>query len=251
MSHNLLIASLCQDKLASWKQGLSDFISTISITNSLDILREDVLRVKPQAVLLDYELIGLKDSNDIFSLRKLCEETNIIIVGNISEDLEWEFLKAGIRGCCQSDTEPKLLKQLVLAVQGGELWIRRSLTSRLVEELGKTTFKNKTYQQNLVILNKLTQREYDIAFRVSNGESNKLIALACNITERTVKAHLTEIFIKLGVTDRLNLALFLVANNRVDRADLNIPVNVKSLINKTRLIPTSWKQPQPSAYVSA
>lgn len=251
MSNNLLIASLCQDKLASWKQGLSDFISTTSITNSLDILREDVLRVKPQAVLLDYELIGLKDSNDIFSLRKLCEETNIIIVGNISEDLEWEFLKAGIRGCCQSNTEPKLLKQLVLAVQGGELWIRRSLTSRLVEELGKTTFKNKAYQQNLVILNKLTQREYDIAFRVSNGESNKLIALACNITERTVKAHLTEIFIKLGVTDRLNLALFLVANNRVDRADLNIPVNVKSLINKTRLIPTSWKQPQPSAFVSA
>lgn len=251
MSNNLLIASLCHDKLASWKQGLNGFISTTSITNKLDILREDVVRVKPQAVLLDYELIGLEDSNDIFSLRRLCEVTNIIIVGNISEDLEWEFLKAGIRGCCQSDTEPKLLKQVVLAVQGGELWIRRSLTSRLVEELGKSTFKNKAYQQNLVMLNRLTQREYDIAVRVGSGESNKLIATACKITERTVKAHLTEIFIKLGVTDRLNLALFLVANNSGGRADLNIPMNDQSHINKTKSIPPVWKKSQPSAYISA
>ena len=220
MSNNLFIASLCQNKLAIWRQGLSDFISTASISNKLDILREEVVRVKPQVVLLDYGLIEPEDSNDIISLRELCEEANIIIVGNISEDLEWEFLKAGIRGCCQSDTEPKLLKQVVMAVQGGELWIRRSLTSRLVEELGKSTFKNKTYQQNLAIINKLTQREYDIAVRVGNGDSNKLIAQACTITERTVKAHLTEIFIKLGVTDRLNLALFLVANNRGGAAQI-------------------------------
>lgn len=250
MNNNLLIASLCQNKLASWKQILNGFISTATITNRLDILREEVIRVKPQAVLLDYELIGLQDSNDIFSLRRLCDEANIIIVGNISEDLEWEFLKAGIRGCCQSDTEPKLLKQVVMAVQGGELWIRRSLTSRLVEELGKTTFKNKSYQQNLVMLNRLTQREYDIAVRVGNGESNKLIALACNITERTVKAHLTEIFIKLGVTDRLNLALFLVANNRGGRADLNIPFNDQSLIHKVQSTPV-WQKTQHSAYISA
>ena len=250
MSNNLLIASLCQVKLASWKQGLNDFISTASITNKLDMLREDILRTKPHAVLLDYELIGLEDSNDIISLRRLCEETNIIIVGNISEDLEWEFLKAGIRGCCQSDTEPTLLKQVVMAVQGGELWIRRSLTSRLVKELNKTTFKNKTYQHNLSMLNRLTQREYDIAVRVGNGESNKLIALACKITERTVKAHLTEIFIKLAVTDRLNLALFLVANNRGGRADLNIPFNDQSLTHKIKSAPV-WQNSQQPAYISA
>lgn len=250
MSNNLLIASLYQDKLASWKNGLNDFVSITLITDKLDILRESVVRVKPQAVLLDYELIGLADSNDIVSLRKLCEETNIIVIGNISEDLEWEFLKAGIRGCCRSDTEPKLLKQVVLAVQGGELWIRRSLTSRLVEELGKSTFKNKSYQQNLVILNKLTHREYDIAVRIANGESNKLIALECKITERTVKAHLTEIFIKLGVTDRLNLALFLVANNKSGRADLNIPLTDQSVTHKANAIPI-WKKTRASALISA
>jgi two-component system NarL family response regulator len=99
-------------------------------------------------------------------------------------------------------------------VQQGELWIRRTLTCRLIDELGKTSAKNKAYRTSLGMLNKLTQREYDIAVRVGNGESNKQIANACAITERTVKAHLTEVFLKLGVTDRLNLALVLSADER-------------------------------------
>ena len=66
----------------------------------------------------------------------------------------------------------------------------------------------------LGLLNKLTHREYDIAVRVGNGENNKQIAKSCGITERTVKAHLTEVFQKLGVTDRLNLALVLSADDR-------------------------------------
>jgi two-component system nitrate/nitrite response regulator NarL len=107
-----------------------------------------------------------------------------------------------------------LLSQVVMAVHQDELWMRRTLTRRLVDELGKSTSKNMAYRAALSSLNKLTQREYNIAVRVGNGESNKQIAQACAITERTVKAHLTEIFLKLGVNDRLNLALVLSANNR-------------------------------------
>ncbi|MCG6933004.1 MAG: response regulator transcription factor, partial [Gallionella sp.] len=122
--------------------------------------------------------------------------------------------KAGVRGCCPNDLKPQDLKQVVLTVQQGELWIRRRLTSRLVDELGKTTSKNKAYRSQFGLLNHLTQREFDIALRVSKGESNKQIAQECSITERTVKAHLTEVFQKLGVTDRLNLALFMSADIR-------------------------------------
>jgi DNA-binding NarL/FixJ family response regulator len=111
-----------------------------------------------------------------------------------------------------------------MAVHEGELWIRRTLTCRLIDELGRSTAKNKAYRESLGHLNKLTQREYDIAVRVGNGESNKLIANACGITERTVKAHLTEVFQKLGVSDRLNLALVLSAEERSSmRADSSVP----------------------------
>ena len=170
------------------------------------------MQIKPEVMLLDYDLLR---SNGFSSLSSICAETKIIIVGcDISEEMEWQLLKAGVRGCCRNDVDPKFLKQVVMAVHDGELWIRRTLTCRLIDELGRTSAKNKAYRDSLGQLNKLTQREYDIAERVGSGESNKLIAKACGITERTVKAHLTEVFHKLGVSDRLNLALVLSAEER-------------------------------------
>ena len=56
-------------------------------------------------------------------------------------------------------------------------------------------------------LNDLTQREQEITSRISKGLSNKEIAKQCGITERTVKAHLTKIFKKSGVSDRVSLAI--------------------------------------------
>ncbi len=53
----------------------------------------------------------------------------------------------------------------------------------------------------------LTQREVEVALLAANGASNSAIALQCNISERTVKAHLGAVFIKLNITDRLQLAL--------------------------------------------
>jgi DNA-binding NarL/FixJ family response regulator len=53
----------------------------------------------------------------------------------------------------------------------------------------------------------LTQREVEIAVLAANGASNSLIASQCNISERTVKAHLSAVFSKLNITDRLQLAL--------------------------------------------
>ena len=210
MHSHLIIASSYQDRLASWKRGLADFASTTLMIERFDTFGDDVVRIKPQVLLLDFDLLLLSGSTGIAGLRRLCTETKAIVMNSgISEEMEWELLKAGVRGCCRSDIEPKFLNQVVRAVQDGELWIRRTLTCRLIDELGKTTTKNKAYRATLGLFNKLTQREYDIAVRVGNGESNKQIALACDITERTVKAHLTEIYLKLGVTDRLNLALAL------------------------------------------
>ena len=227
----LILASSDQDRLNSWKQGLSDFSSTSmiidrSIIDRLDMLRNEVLRIKPVVLLLDYDLLDGNAANGAASLRRLCSEAKTIIMsGDILENLEWELVKAGVRGCCNIDIPPKFLKQAVTAVQNGELWIRRSLACRLIDELGKTTSKNKAYRATLGLLNKLTQREYDIAVRVGNGENNKQIAQACGITERTVKAHLTEIFQKLEVSDRVNLALVLSSDFAGSMVDLDISLN--------------------------
>lgn len=224
---NLIVASSYQERLAAWKQGLDGFAGTtlikdILITDGLDTLRDGVARIKPQVLMLDFDLLGLDGLQVVVNLRRLCAESKIIIMASdIPEDLEWELVKAGMCGCCKTNIEPNHLAQVVSAVQNGELWIRRTLTGRLIDELGKTSSKIKTFHATLGLLNKLTQREYDIALRVGEGENNKQIAQACNITERTVKSHLTEIFLKLNVNDRLNLALVLAADNRIACAKMD------------------------------
>ena len=96
----------------------------------------------------------------------------------------------------------------MMAVQQGELWIRRSLSWHLLNELVTITQeKNRIKQAVGELLANLTRREYEIATLVGNGETNKQIARRLDITERTVKAHLTEVFRKLDVADRLKLAL--------------------------------------------
>ena len=63
-------------------------------------------------------------------------------------------------------------------------------------------------------LAELTRREREIAELIGNGESNKQIARTLMITERTVKAHLTEIFRKVGLADRLRLALLMLQTSK-------------------------------------
>jgi DNA-binding NarL/FixJ family response regulator len=212
MMNILMIASSSQDRLVSWKQQLNGFVSTTLAIENLDTLGENVIQFKPKVTLLDCDLLG---PDDVANLSRISAQTNIIIIGhNISEETEWRLLKAGIRGCCKNDADPELLKQIVMTVHNGELWIRRTLTCRLIDELSTKKAANMPYQVSLGMLSKLTQREYDIAERVGSGDSNKIIAKACGITERTVKAHLTEVFLKLGVSDRLNLALVLSSDKR-------------------------------------
>lgn len=223
--NELILASTSSSLLASWKQGLGGFsITTLikdkSLANKLESIREEILKINPQILLLDIEMLGLNGSFSLATLRRICTETKVIILtGDITEQMEWELVKSGMRGCCKRNADARLLRQVVEEVRVGGLWIRRALTSKLIDELGKASLKIKTYRATLGLLNKLTQREYDIAIRVGNGECNKGIAQACGITERTVKAHLTEIFQKLGVSDRLNLALVLAADNRISCAN--------------------------------
>lgn len=226
MTNKSIIACSCQSSLASLKQALRGNEDTILVVSRLSDLEDEVLKIKPKIALLDYELLG---TDSVAILRSICTETKIIVIGNaISEEMEWELLKAGIKGCCRKDVEPAFLRQVVVAVQNGELWIRRTVTCRLINELGKSTAKYKAYKASLCSLNKLTQREYDIAVRVRNGDNNKQIANVCGITERTVKAHLTEVYLKLGVTDRLNLALVLsMADRSGDDENLENPNLVK------------------------
>jgi len=206
MNKLILASSDNRDRLASWAQALIGCEITTLLLHRQDALWSYVVKVKPDILLLDAEFFELHNSFDVSNLHRLCTQTKVIILsGELAENQEWDFVQAGVRGCCSSDIEPDLLKQVVMSVQKGELWVRRSLACRLINELEEKNSKNKAYRAILGLINKLTRREYEIAMCVSNGQSAKQIAQSLAITERTVRAHLAEVYLKLGVRDNYTL----------------------------------------------
>jgi len=206
----ILIASASQPLLTAWKQGLPALSSVLAVTET-DSLSEAMVRIRPHMLLIDLDLPELGGTEGIARLWRRHRATRIVVFSAaLSDDAELALFLSGARGCCQRDIDPQLLKRVVVAVQEGELWIRRTLTHRLLDELAARAGPQCSAAFDLRRA-KLTEREQEISAHVGSGESNKQIARRLDITERTVKAHLTEIFRKLGITDRLRLAL-LVTN---------------------------------------
>ncbi|WP_305563110.1 response regulator transcription factor [Polaromonas sp.] len=121
---------------------------------------------------------------------------------------------AGARGYCNTHAAAQMLIQIAAVVLQGGLWIGESLMQRLVSATSRlqalsstaATEKNETWSKTL------TDREEQVARTLAGGASNKEIARALGITDRTVKAHVGAILEKLQVRDRLQLSL--IVNRR-------------------------------------
>lgn len=204
----ILIASAVPDILGRWEQALEGVAGVLAV-RQFDALKEGLARVAPRLLLLDLDLPGLDGPRGVAALRRADAATRIIVLAEAaSDELEIALFKLGVRGCARRDIDPQLLKRVVVAIEHGELWIRRSITPRLLDELSarirEATNGVQTASDQLAVL---TGREREIVKLIGSGESNKQIARELCITERTVKAHLTGIFRKLGVADRVRLAL--------------------------------------------
>lgn len=207
----ILLASSSPELLCAWKQGLEGIAAVTTVSN-LDALTVEMARTKPEVLLLDLDLPALDGARGTARVMKLNSATQIIALGGEPCDIEeLGLFRIGVRGCCRNDIDPGLLPSIVVAIQQGELWIRRTLTPRLLDELGaRIRADSEGRRAAMARLADLTRREREIAELIGNGESNKQIARQLTITESTVKAHLTEIFRKLGIADRLKLALLVV-----------------------------------------
>jgi DNA-binding NarL/FixJ family response regulator len=206
----ILLASSNQEILLRWERGLFGISHTYT-THSLRSLAEKIAKLRPEILFLDYELEGLKNQRSISDLVSLRQETKVVIfIPELSDEMEWTLFKMGVKGCCQNTVSSEQIKRIVGRLLQGELWIRRALTNQILNELVRITYeKNRIEQAVNDLLKNLTRREYEIAMLVGCGESNKRIAQRLAITERTVKAHLTEIFRKLHVSDRIKLVLIM------------------------------------------
>jgi DNA-binding NarL/FixJ family response regulator len=119
-----------------------------------------------------------------------------------------EALQLGARGVVLKDSATQLLLKAIHTVMSGEYWVGRESVSNLVQYL-RTLVQSSSDEARQKKFG-LTPRELEIVAAVVAGYSNKEIAEYFKISEDTVKHHLSNIFDKLGVSTRLELALFAV-----------------------------------------
>jgi DNA-binding NarL/FixJ family response regulator len=134
----------------------------------------------------------------------------IVVLANVPSEPEgYQALRAGASGYCHTLATVTLLHQVALVVENGGIWVGRELKQRLLGAFTPLIAEPDSTDG----LESLSPRQKEVAEAVAKGASNKEVARALAITERTVKAHLSSIFEHLGVRDRVQLAL-LVNNQR-------------------------------------
>jgi len=215
----VLLASPIAGLRGQWSQGLAEKFPLYEVAERA-ALERSMANLKPAALLLDLALPGLGGVDGVPAIQRLSPLTSVMLVTSTPNDREGlAALKSGARAYCSSETDSALLRKAVTVVLKGEIWVARNVYAPLLEELTSLTERrHKEFPPNLdTRLDRLTPREREIAQLIGGGASNKEIAGRLNITEATVKAHLTAIFRKLGLSDRLGLALFVTEYNRVTR----------------------------------
>ena len=168
--------------------------------------------LKPDILLLD---LAMPRKAGMDAMRELSADgegmrTKIIVLCAAIERIQIvQALQFGARGVVMKEAATQLLMKAIRAVMAGEYWVGREAVGDIVDFMRNSSSGDKP-QKNYG----LTKREMDILTTIVAGLSNKEIARKFSLSEDTVKHHLTNIFDKVGVASRLELALFAI-NNRL------------------------------------
>lgn len=170
---------------------------------------EKTLLLKPEIVVMD---INMPDLNGLDTLKKMKEmgvNSNIIILtGQPNKESIISATKIGARGYLSKDCEPSSLIKAIFRVSEGQSYLDLKVTNLL-------NSKDKQKKESQLTFDKigtLSKREYEVLMLLSSGLNNKMIADELYISEKTVKNHVTQIYKKLEVNDRVQAALFAYNN---------------------------------------
>lgn len=161
-------------------------------------------------ILLHRFLVDLQVCSKI---RKQLPDCKIyILTDHPSEDEGLEFLKLGVVGYGNTYISQKRLQEALHVISTGGVWLGQKVVHKLILEAYNNTERQKESVSEPtadIRLSRLTPMERKVAILVASGMTNLEIAAELNITERTVKAHLTATYEKLRIANRLSLALFI------------------------------------------
>ena len=168
-------------------------------------------QLKPDIMLLDLlmpRIPGMEALREMSAAQGSNAVRVIILAGEIKKNQIVEALQLGARGVVSKETATQVLFEAINAVMAGEYWVGRERVSNLVQYLRKLVQSSgeETRRKKFG----LTPRELKVVSAVVAGFTNKQIAEHLDISEDTVKHHVSNAFDKTGVSSRLELALFAV-----------------------------------------
>jgi len=174
---------------------------------------DTVAKIKSRCTAITFELIllhrSLVDVETFISIRNATPLSRIFLLSDQpSEDEGLVFLKLGIVGYANTYISAERLVEAVHIMIGGAIWLGQKVMQHLILD-SYARAKKKAGLESAAKLAGLTKREREIANLVSQGQSNLEIAANLDISERTVKAHLSSIYEKTKTGSRLNLALLI------------------------------------------
>lgn len=207
-----ILLATCDTELANRCRRAVSAEHQFEITGSVSGLSGKIRALSPTVVLVDAELLDAPVDRQAGQIVAAAGTGRVIVMTSVfDEDEEISLLKAGVKGCCRRGIDPESLQQVLSVTYGGGVWVTRSLLPRLVTELRRYAEAQHPPAEKTVAADKLsslTPREKEIVRLIVGGASNKQVASALDISERTVKGHLSNVFQKLGVSDRLRLVLY-------------------------------------------
>jgi len=178
-----------------------------------------VRTLHPDIMLLDLampKMPGMEALRELLTENSSAPTRTIVLTGLIDKRQILEALQLGARGVLLKDAAIEHLSSCIRAVVQGQYWLEGRPVQNLVQVLRDLAAQTappprKTFG--------LTARELEVVALITEGSTNKHIAQTFGISEETVKRHLTNIFNKLGVGNRLELALFALNHSLLPPAD--------------------------------
>ena len=171
-----------------------------------------VEETKPDVILLD---INMPNMNGISFLAKLnqTQSKKKVLVLTIHNEIEYLYkaLDYDVDGYVLKDSELSILKKAILSIHVGEKYYQEELAPLVIDYN-----KGKKKTNDLELIQKLTEREIQVLTLVTKGINNREIGEQLEISEKTVKNHLSSIFKKIGINDRTLATVFAIKNNIVD-----------------------------------
>jgi DNA-binding NarL/FixJ family response regulator len=162
---------------------------------------------RPDVVLMDIRMAEMDGITATAALRRLNPAPQVIVLTTFQADEQvLRALRAGASGFLVKDTPPAEIINAVRVVASGDAIISPSVTRTLLAHFGdgQAAERHRLAAQRLA---RLTEREREVAAAIGSGASNAEAAALLFMSEATVKAHVSRLFTKLNVTNRVQIAI--------------------------------------------